>query len=83
MQDQNEKDFFSIIANKSLLTFIFVNILDLVFWLWGFMTLEYENGDKIRDELMRGAGEFEIEEVIEPYQIREDNRRSTFGTIKH
>ena len=53
LQDQKEQDFSSIIANKSLQTFICVNILDLMFWLWGYLTLEYENGDKIRDELMR------------------------------
>jgi len=49
LQDQKEQDFSSIIANKSLQTFFCVNILDLMFWLWGYMTLEYENGDRIRD----------------------------------
>jgi hypothetical protein len=39
---------------KLLQIFIFVNIVDFIFWLWGYLTLEYENGDKIRDELMRG-----------------------------
>jgi hypothetical protein len=56
------------IAYKLLQTFICVNLLDMLFWLWGYLTLEYENGDKIRDELMKGKNDREDEsEDVEPY----------------
>ena len=45
------------VALKILQTLVCVNILDLLFWLWGYLTLEYENGDKIRDELIRGKND--------------------------
>lgn len=37
------------VATKAFQTFAAVNILDLFFWIYGYLTLEYENGDKIRD----------------------------------
>lgn len=32
--------------------FILINLIDLIFWLYGFQTLDYENGDSIRDNLV-------------------------------
>jgi len=29
------------LAVKALQTFVCVNLLDLLFWLWGYLTLEY------------------------------------------
>jgi hypothetical protein len=60
------------VAIKTLQTFICINILDLLFWLWGYMTLEYENGDRIRDELMRGKNDHEESEDVEPYEMNEE-----------
>jgi hypothetical protein len=53
LQSAKAENFIDNVALKVLQTFIGVNLLDLLFWLWGYLTLEYENGDKIRDELMR------------------------------
>lgn len=33
--------------------FILINIVDLLFWLYGLQALDYENGDSVRDELVR------------------------------
>jgi hypothetical protein len=33
--------------------FMLINLVDLVFWLYGLQTLDYENGDSVRDELVR------------------------------
>ena len=49
----NDNESYHQILGKTLLAiFIPVNILDILFWLWGLLTLTYENGDKIRDALM-------------------------------
>lgn len=30
-----------------------VNLIDLLFWLFGLQALNYENGDSVRDELVK------------------------------
>jgi hypothetical protein len=70
------------VAIKTLQTFICVNFLDLLFWLWGYLTLEYENGDKIRDELMRGKNDHDESEDVKPYQMNEEVQNPGFGTIR-
>jgi hypothetical protein len=37
-----------IYAKKTLFVFIGVNALDILFWIWGMKTLDYEKGDNIR-----------------------------------
>jgi hypothetical protein len=49
---KDNQGYHGVLAKSLLMIFIPVNILDLLFWLWGLMTLTYENGDKIRDALM-------------------------------
>ena len=44
-------DYKDIKAKKTLAIFIVVNVLDLLFWLWGLKTLGYENGDPVRGQL--------------------------------
>lgn len=51
-QNSDSTDFNDQIAKKLLQIFIAVNVLDLLFWLFGLLTLNYENGDKIRDALL-------------------------------
>lgn len=41
------------LAKKTLLeVFLVVNLIDINFWLFGFLTLRHENGDSIRDDLL-------------------------------
>ena len=47
-------DFIEDQARKLLAVFIIVNIIDLLFWIWGMKTLAYENGDRVRDDLFAG-----------------------------
>lgn len=41
-------------AKKTLAVFIGVNALDILFWLWGMKTLDYEKGDQVREDLFGG-----------------------------
>lgn len=36
-------------ARKTLAVFIAVNAFDILFWLWGLKTLDYEKGDPVRE----------------------------------
>jgi hypothetical protein len=44
--------FYEVAANRLLQMFLVGNFIDLLFWLWGLLALQYENGDLIRDELI-------------------------------
>ena len=33
-------------------TFMLVNLVDMLFWLVGLYSLQYENGDSVRDSLL-------------------------------
>jgi hypothetical protein len=44
----NLTEYADIHAKKTLAVFILVNGLDILFWLWGMKTLDYEKGDQIR-----------------------------------
>ena len=33
-------------------TYLPINVIDGLFWVWGLLTLAYANGDKIRDMLL-------------------------------
>jgi hypothetical protein len=41
--------FYDVGANRLLQMFLVGNFIDLLFWLWGLLALQYENGDLIRD----------------------------------
>lgn len=60
-------EFKDVQAKKTLAVFIVVNLLDLLFWIWGFSTLNYENGDPVRGQL------FEPEELEQNHQNNYDN----------
>ena len=47
-------------AKRTLGVFIVVNALDILFWLWGMKTLDYEKGDQVRDNLFRRDDKVEI-----------------------
>lgn len=44
--------FYSTGANRLLQMFLVGNFIDILFWLWGLLALQYENGDLIRDALI-------------------------------
>ena len=50
--DRDNSSYYDALARKVLLIFAPINFLDFLFWIWGLLTLTYENGDKIRDALM-------------------------------
>ena len=55
-------DFTRIMVKSMIEIFLFVNAIDIGFWFFGFMSLNYENGDVVRDGLL---GEIEEEEKQE------------------
>jgi len=50
---REETDFLGMVAQILLEIFIAINLIDLTFWLFGFLTLRHENGDNIRDDLIK------------------------------
>lgn len=50
--------------------FILVNLIDLIFWLYGYQSLDYENGDSVRDELVKFGKnpQFEEESDVQEYE---------------
>lgn len=45
-------------AKNTLIVFIAVNAIDLLFWMWGMKALDYEKGDHIRDSLFVGNADY-------------------------
>ena len=50
------KNYDKIFVKSMLQTYTFINGIDLVFWILGMMSLNHENGDVIRDELLYHEG---------------------------
>ena len=50
-------DFKHTLVKSMLESFLLVNFVDLVFWFFGMMSLNYENGDVVRDGLLDQGGE--------------------------
>lgn len=48
-------------AKRTLGVFILVNALDILFWLWGMKTLDYEKGDQVRDDLFSQGKDYEVQ----------------------
>ena len=44
-------------GKKLLQTFLIINVIDGIFWVYGLLTLAYANGDKIRDMLLNNDGD--------------------------
>jgi hypothetical protein len=42
-------EYIDVYAKTTLTIFIAVNLLDVLFWIWGLKTLDYEKGDQVRD----------------------------------
>lgn len=51
-------DYEDVHAKKTLAVFIAVNAIDILFWLWGMKTLDYQKGDHVRDSLFFGKDDF-------------------------
>jgi hypothetical protein len=49
----NTTDFYDGVAKKLAQTYLPINIIDALFWVWGLMTLKYTSGDVVRDNIMK------------------------------
>ena len=52
-------EFNGALGKKFLAIFIVVNVWDLLFWLWGFKTLSYENGDPVRGQIFEPEHDYQ------------------------
>jgi hypothetical protein len=59
-------NFYKVGANRLLQLFLVCNFIDILFWLWGVMVLQYEFGDLIRDALIDKDQPVEIEDTFAP-----------------
>jgi hypothetical protein len=77
-QSSDPSTYNDVAANKLLQTFLALNIIEFILWIFGLMTLNYENGDPIRDSLLNfGKNDSMFDEERES---KEENKG--FGTIK-
>lgn len=42
-------------AKKLAQTYLPINFIDAVFWVWGLLTLKYTSGDVVREGIMGGG----------------------------
>lgn len=56
LSNSDKESFNDLVAKKLLQTFLPINALDAIFWIYGLLTLAYANGDKIRDILINEEG---------------------------
>jgi hypothetical protein len=70
--------FNDVVAKKLLLTFLALNMVEFAFWIYGLMTLRYENGDPIRDSLLNFGKQDSFEE--EEREVQPEGKG--YGTIK-
>jgi hypothetical protein len=40
------------VAKKLAQTFLPINVIDMIFWIWGLLTLKYIGSDAIRQQIM-------------------------------
>lgn len=59
----NTTDFMDQIAKKLAQTYLPINIIDALFWIWGLLTLKYTSGDTVRDNIMGGHGEHDANDL--------------------
>lgn len=76
----NVNEYTDVQAKSTLAVFIGVNLIDILFWMWGMKSLDYEKGDQVREDLFVGKEDFSTShnQQIEKSVIVESN----FGTIK-
>lgn len=71
-------EFKDILGKKFVAIFIVVSIWDIFFWLWGFKTLSYENGDPVRGEIFEPEYQMN-EEVNQPIENSQNHpQRGTY-----
>ncbi len=81
LSNSEPSDYNSTYAVKLLLVFAVLNVLEIGFWLWGLLTMSYENGDKIRDSILDNNKEdTEHQSSIDPYE--EFAAGQNIGTIE-
>lgn len=51
-QNSDTTSYNDVAAKKLLQTFLAINIIEFLLWIFGLLTLKYENGDPIRDSLL-------------------------------
>jgi len=49
----NANEFNDTIAKKLAQTYLPINFIDAIFWIWGLLTLKYTSGDTVRDNIMK------------------------------
>lgn len=49
-------------AKKLIIIFVIVNVIEFLLWLFGLLTLQHENGDKIRDDMLIFGNSSRVEE---------------------
>lgn len=77
MQNSDYREYNDLMAKKLLLIFVILNVLEFLLWLFGLMTLQHENGDKIRDGMLS----FEDSPRLEDNRWSEDGGKG-IGTLK-
>ena len=75
LANSESSQFNDMVAKKLLQTFLVINVIDGLFWLWGILTLRHSGGDSVREGIMEGNQENE-----EDYNDL-DNRQG-FGTVR-
>lgn len=70
-------------AKRTLGVFIVVNALDILFWLWGMKTLDYEKGDQVRDDLFSQGKDYEVQRsrLMDEQSIIVSRNTQKIGTI--
>ena len=51
-QNSDTSSYNDVAAKKILQTFLAINVIEFLLWIFGLLTLKYENGDPIRDSLL-------------------------------
>jgi len=56
------------VAKKLATTYLPINVIDAIFWVWGLMTLKYTVGDVVRDNIMRESdGKYDANDLDHNY----------------
>lgn len=52
MQNSDYREYNDKLAKKLIIIFVILNVIEFLLWLFGLLTLQHENGDKIRDDIL-------------------------------
>jgi hypothetical protein len=77
--DGEFSDFVGAETRVFLESFMLVNLVDLIFWLYGLQTLDYENGDSIRDDLVKFGRDPQFDDQSDVHDY--DPKAGQFGQL--